>query len=216
MIYLSAALLFPISGCDPEHPRSFDNPPDCELSEQTLDSHLEVCRSCMKTIATAESMYYGDYNTYTEHFPNLRSTGVWMYEAEDILCPECRIQFYLNCSSSEHYTLSCPLPREPNHGCIVDGIPQWPPEPCPDPLMYCRLHMHTIATLEAMYYAEWGIYTDSFDELETTGGLGSTMFCPGCDQQYDLRCPRDQTYILTCPMPSDPIHGSVVEGYTSW
>ncbi len=85
--------------------------------EPTVDN----CRSNMQTIATAQSMYYGYYNTYAGDLADLRE----FFEGGIILsCPVCGETYDLH-ADSEHYAVVCPCVCEPPHGSVVDGMISW-------------------------------------------------------------------------------------------
>jgi hypothetical protein len=100
----------------PNHGYIADGIP-CWPQEPTVDN----CRSNMRGIAVAQSMYFGYYNTYAGDIGALRE----FYEGSIILlCPVCGETYELH-GDSEHYSVVCPCVCEPPHGSVVDGITSW-------------------------------------------------------------------------------------------
>lgn len=84
--------------------------------------YLEICRSNMRCLATACAMYYGYNNRYPEVLSDLEE----VMENWDLECPAyASIYLYETNQEGDSYTLTCPLPLHPNHGCFVDGYPNW-------------------------------------------------------------------------------------------
>jgi hypothetical protein len=89
-------------------------------------THQDCCRNRMAVLATAESMYYGEYNTYTDSYDNLYNSGIYTFpDHRSISCPQCDNVLILNSPSSEHYSIHCPQPSSPTHGSVVDGFTSW-------------------------------------------------------------------------------------------
>jgi len=180
-----------------------ENPPPCGPPDQ-------VCHNNMMTMATAEQMYYADHNTYTSDWGNIRQA----YMQTDMpQCPSCGEYYYLN-GGPEHFCVMCPNPSEPNHGYILDGYCSWQDDDTERAgVEDCRANMMLAATAEAMHYATFDEYTDSFSELAHHADVDS--LCPACGNGYVLRAEGDH-YAIRCTCPTDPEHGSVVDGVASW
>jgi len=88
-------------------------------------TYENLCHSHMVALATAESMYYGEYNTYTDSYDNLYNSGIYTFSHYLIQCPLSGNVLFLYSPSSEHYSITCPEPYPPYHGSIVDGITSW-------------------------------------------------------------------------------------------
>lgn len=78
----------------------------------------KVCRGNMRAIATAESMYYAEYDCYAE------GDAIFEYLGREYYCPTCNF-LYLVEGNQDHYRIRCPTPTHPTHGSIVDGVFSW-------------------------------------------------------------------------------------------
>lgn len=84
--------------------------------------------------------------------------------------------------------------------------------------MSCKSNMRTLATALSMYLSEFGAYPDSLPML-TDAGIGSVdspmhlLECPACDSVY-LYLTDGESFTLACPC--DSLHGSIVDGTSSW
>ncbi len=77
------------------------------------------CRSQMRSIATMEALYYGQFDRYGTMLEMLEA-GLGPY----MVCPGCGYDYLIELGF-ETYSLTCPMPLYPSHGSIVDGIPSW-------------------------------------------------------------------------------------------
>ncbi len=77
------------------------------------------CRSHMRSIATGEAMFFGQFNRYGT-MDELIAQGFLPY----LTCPGCGFDYMLEIGC-ETFALSCPMPVYPTHGSIVDGIASW-------------------------------------------------------------------------------------------
>jgi len=86
-----------------------------------------ACRSNMRSLASAETMYYGKYETYTT-VANLASSDM-MGNADVTQCPTAD-DIYDITATATTYTIPCPAgPAGTNlHGSIIDGIMSWQSE----------------------------------------------------------------------------------------
>lgn len=79
-----------------------------------------ACRSQMGSLATAEEMYYADFNTYGDA---AELAGSNMLEnATGMQCPTANAG-YVIANSDDGYTIPCP--NGDSHGTIVAGIKSW-------------------------------------------------------------------------------------------
>lgn len=84
--------------------------------------YLEICRSNMRTLATACAMYYGLHSRFPEALSDLEE----FMQNWDVECPAyASIYLYETNPEGDTYTLTCPLPAIHNHGNIVDGVTSW-------------------------------------------------------------------------------------------
>ncbi len=87
-----------------------------------------ACRSNMRSIGSAEAMYYGKYSAYG-NAQALADSKV-MENAESLMCPYSKDPYVYNAGTTT-YTVSCPAPGGPpdyQHGSVVDGITSWQSE----------------------------------------------------------------------------------------
>ena len=83
-----------------------------------------ACRSNMRSLASAESMYYGKYNTYAGDAANLASSEV-MSNAESVTCPIGNDEYDI--TGGDTYLIECSNggPAAFPHGSVDDGIMSW-------------------------------------------------------------------------------------------
>ncbi len=83
------------------------------------------CRSNLRSLGSAEAMYYGYHNVYGS-IGSLVLDGEGnsvMGNAADIICPT-QGGGYTAAAGVDTYTIPCPN-GDPNHGSILDGIVSW-------------------------------------------------------------------------------------------
>ncbi len=83
-----------------------------------------ACRSNMRSLASAEAMYYGKYNVYGS-VANLDASGM-MENAEETECPTTDLAYAI-VAAADTYTIPCGV-ADPVHGSVVDGITSWQSE----------------------------------------------------------------------------------------
>ncbi len=84
-----------------------------------------ACQSNMRSLGSAEAMYYGSENTYGS-VANLSGAGGVMENADDITCPSSANVGYTATIVGDVYSIPCPFPAAAiTHGSIVDGIVSW-------------------------------------------------------------------------------------------
>ena len=85
-----------------------------------------ACRSNLRSLGSAEAMYYGAEGVYGA-IGDLVSSDV-MENAGDIQCPVDDVP-YVATASATTYTIPCPSAAPPiTHGSIDDGIVSWQAE----------------------------------------------------------------------------------------
>ena len=129
------------------------------------------CRANMRTIASQCIIFFAENSRYPE---SLEEIGM-----EDFFCPDCGLQYsyfaYFNEGTQEpEFFIECPLPSDPNHGCIDNGVPSWttPQEPSEDA---CRANMRTIASQAVLYFANHSRYPKILEEI-----CIACVVCPVC------------------------------------
>ena len=82
------------------------------------------CRSNMRTIASACVLFFAQHSSYPETLDELGPPF------DRMTCYDCGLSYvfysYDNPAAGECFFVGCPLPSEPNHGHIDNGIPSWP------------------------------------------------------------------------------------------
>ena len=83
-----------------------------------------ACRSNMRSLASAEAMYYGKENCY-DGAAGLASSGV-MENAVSVMCPIGPTPYDITVDSTT-YLLECASTNPPDfpHGSVNDGITSW-------------------------------------------------------------------------------------------
>lgn len=203
---ICAAVL--VTGC--ENPADGVTPPG---SHPLLDSQYDrisipeatygPCQDNVATLCSAQSMYYGTYNCYASDIQDL-------YEllGDTLVCPWVFEQYEVTLLGESSYWIQCTeYPVHPGGGPGTGG---WPPA---NPVRACRSCMQSLATSEAMFYGTYNRY-GSMQEL-VEAGFGPWLTCPGCGLDYIVET-GFETYTLSCPNPTYPSHGSVVDGIFSW
>jgi len=80
---------------------------------------LYTCRSQMRSIASSEAMFYGRFNRYGT-MQEMIDAGYITY----MTCPGCGYDYIIELGYKT-YTLYCPMPQQPSHGSVVDGMFSW-------------------------------------------------------------------------------------------
>jgi len=175
---------------------------------------LHTCQTYMLALRSACSMYYGIYNEYPSELQDLVNEGLIPFIPE---CPECNAPYQYFSDSTGSYSIYCPLPSDPTHGYIIDGITYFPRDTT-NSQEICRNNMRCLATATAMYYGAYNRYPEELRLLGTTGIMENWWItCPACGRKYDYWTDEEgQVYAIYCPLPRDPNHGSVYDGVVSW
>ncbi len=163
---------------------------------------VDECRATMRTIASQCVIFYAINGTYPADMEELGEPY------SEMTCPECGEHYNLK-GDTEHFALDCPLPPVISHGSIVDGIVSWIGEPG-NGQDACRANMRTIASQCVIFYALNSRYPKTLEEMGMAG-----VVCPGCCLDYQLIGTETDFYI-GCPLPSDPSHGFIDNGISSW
>ena len=79
----------------------------------------------------------------------------------------------------------------------------------------CRCNMRSLGSAEALYYAQYGVFTD-VGNLSSSGTMGNAnlLECPTAGITYTVVLQLN-TYRIPCPIVA-PNHGSIDDGLTSW
>ncbi len=84
-----------------------------------------ACRSNLRSLGSAEAMYYGAENMYGS-IANLSGVGGVMENADAIICPTSTNGYAATTvANSTTYVISCPIVDPLTHGSIDDGIVSW-------------------------------------------------------------------------------------------
>ena len=176
----------------------------------------EICHSNMTCLASAMAMFYGCYNRYPEELSELGTSGI--FEFWDNPCPACgEVYQYTTNSIGDTYAIYCPMPTEPTHGYVIDGICYWPPDPSGG-IEACRSNMRSLGSACAMFYGCENRYPVHLKELGISGVMENwDLVCPSCGELYSYHSDSPySTYVIQCPLPNDPCHGSIDDGIVSW
>lgn len=175
----------------------------------------EICHENMISLSDAMIPFYG----MTGKFPDsLSELEIIDPELCDLRCPSCDLPYIYNLSSSgEVYTITCPLPNDPNHGFVINGQRSWTPDSSLWPSV-CHTNMIRLLYGCAGFYGMYNRYPEQLSELGTSGVMEFWMYeCPACGELYqystDSTC---STYVIHCPLPWDPGHGYIENGHCSW
>ncbi|MCD4776927.1 MAG: hypothetical protein K8S15_12860 [Candidatus Aegiribacteria sp.] len=175
-----------------------------------------ICHSNMRTLATCCSMFYGINNRYPEELSEFGTSGIYKYW--DDPCPACgELYIYETNPVGDTYSIYCPMPVDPNHGYVIDGVCYWPPDTSGNQEA-CRNNMRCLATGCSIFYGSYNRYPNELSELGTSGIMENwDQRCPACGELYHYSADSvTSTYLIRCPLPWDPNHGSIEDGMTSW
>lgn len=175
----------------------------------------EICHANMRSLASACAMFYGGENRYPEELSELGTSGI--YGNWDNPCPACEELYHYSTDLYSTYSIHCPMPDYPTHGYVIDGICYWPPDPSGGQDA-CRSNMRSFGSAFAMFYGSYNRYPEHLKELGTSGIMGNwDTPCPSCGELYHYTTDSTgQTYVIQCPLPCDPNHGSIEDGVCSW
>lgn len=171
----------------------------------------QICHENMETLGEGISMFYGMFGKYPGSMEELAEMEPGLYDLE---CPSCSLG-YIYSHNPSRYTLTCPLPEEPNHGSLINGWPSWPPDPPQWPSV-CHNNMLYMASACAMYYGQYNIYPGEIADLVAEGYFPMEPECPACGEPYNYSTDTLSTYTIECPLPEDPDHGFVRDGVGHW
>ncbi|OPL17599.1 MAG: hypothetical protein AVO35_09210 [Candidatus Aegiribacteria sp. MLS_C] len=157
-------------------------------------------------------MFYGLEGRYPDSLEELASVDPRL---PDLVCPSCSLAYEWDTDGFEGYLLGCPLPEDPDHGYVKDGVPYWPPDPSAWPGI-CHGNMTTLAAGLAQYFGMYNLYPAELEGLVAEGILDELPVCPECGGYYLYKTDCQTTYTVECPLPSDPNHGWITDGECSW
>lgn len=82
-----------------------------------------ACRSNLRSLGSAEAMYYGTYNVYGT-VAELNDSDI-MGNASAITCPTSDLGYATTTATSTTYIIACGIIIPTTHGSIEDGIVSW-------------------------------------------------------------------------------------------
>lgn len=175
-----------------------------------------ICHGNMTSLAVGCSIFYGTYSRFPDELSELGTSGIM--EDWDRQCPACgELYHYSTDSTGTTYMIHCPLPWDPGHGYVIDGECSWPPDTSGFQDA-CRGNMRCLGTGCSIFYGTYARFPNDLSELGTSGIMENwDVPCPACGEIYHYSTdPTGQTYFIQCPLPWDPGHGIIVDGYASW
>ena len=169
---------------------------------KSADGYVNECRANMRTIAGQCTIFFAGNSRYPNSLEEIGMSGV--------CCPECNEEYELIGTRTEYY-VGCPIPDCSSHGFIENGIPSWAnePEPWED---QCQATMWYLFCGCVMYFAENNYYPADQASMDEPY---CSMVCPECETPYDFRS-DEENCVITCPLPTLPNHGQIINGSTSW
>ncbi len=175
----------------------------------------QACQGYMRSLASGCAMYYGKYNEYPEELEDLVTEGIFQVIP---MCPACSTPYgYSRDTAGVSYTICCPLPVDPTHGYIINGVCYFPPDTTGSEAA-CHSNMCCLGSAMAMYYGRYNRYPEELSLLGTSGTMENwDIHCPACGKIYHYWTDEEgQIYLIQCPLPWDPGHGSIYDGMISW
>ncbi len=160
----------------------------------------EECHENMRVIGEQQVIYYAYNGFFASSLEELGLSGT--------VCPECGLEYLME-GNERTFSIRCPLPSDPTHGSIVDGVATWTPGSSGHE-SECRANMRTISSQCVIFFAMNDRYPDNLDEI----GMGS-LTCPECGNPY-IYNGDEQSWYIECGKPEDPNHGYILDGVASW
>ena len=165
-----------------------------------IDSNAQACRANMRTIASQQVIYFATHDRYAATLEELGMAG--------ITCPECGLEYVIEATECD-CSIHCPLPTEPTHGSIINGVATWGPGEAEEEL--CRNNMMMIANACIYFFSQNERYPDDLEELGIT-----CLNCPTCGDSYIYNSSDETSFYLGCPNLPEPGHGYIDDGVASW
>ena len=157
-----------------------------------MDNFTSACRANMRTIASQQIIYFASHEHYAATLEELGMAGV--------TCPQCGLDYFMEANESD-FSIHCPLPSDPTHGSIIDGMATWTTF---GGMVECQANIRTMVSANLIFYAENCRFANSLEEL---GFEDST--CPGCGNHYAYHTyDNGESFYISCPIPLFDCHGS--------
>ena len=116
--------LFDSSSSDSEDLQALLAYQEEQFSSVEAQAEEVSCRSNLRSLGSAEAMFYGAENRYGT-IAEIVSSCV-MSNADQLTCPTCNRGYSATIlDDGESYRISCPRYGSENHGEIEDGIVSW-------------------------------------------------------------------------------------------
>jgi hypothetical protein len=180
-------------------PDSVVSPVEPEITPDAMNFE-EECHENMRVIGGQQAIYFAMNGCYASSMEELGLAG--------ISCPECGLEYLLE-GDERTYSIHCPLPSDPTHGSIVDGMATWTPGSSGHE-SECRACMRTIASQCVLFFAMNSRYPENLEEI----GMGN-FTCPECGYPY-VYSGDEKYFFIECGKPTDPNHGCIDNGVVSW
>lgn len=184
----------------------------CTDNDQTASSPLEpdplgdshdfvsICRANMRSISSQQVLYFAVHERYATTLEQLELSG--------LQCPECGLEYLLE-ADAYSFNVYCPLPEEPTHGSVIDGVASWPPGESEE--WFCRNNMYAITYACILFFTENERYPETLEELGIT-----SLTCPSCNEPYFYDSSAEDDMYVGCPCLPEPGHGFIDSGVASW
>jgi len=162
--------------------------------------YADECHGNMYAVAMQQCIYYAVNGSFAS---TLEELGFY-----SLTCRECNLEYLME-GDERTFSIRCPLPSDPTHGSIVDGVATWTPGP-QEPVWICRANMRLICMQCVIFFAINSRYPESLEEI----GM-SNFICPECGNPYVFIGSR-WSFFIECGKPEDPNHGYILDGVPSW
>ena len=173
----------------------------------------DICHKYLILMGIAQIMYYGVHCEFADNIEDLEK--FIPLPIESVYCPVNGE--YIFTVDDNGYSITCPTNEIMSHGYIQNGVVSWPPNPS-EYLEYCQSNMMSLTTACSMYYGIYNRFPEKLCDLGISGVMDNwDLMCPACSLLYIYETDvSGQTFTIHCPLPTDPNHGSVVDGIPSW
>lgn len=177
------------------------SPTEPDLLQSQRDN-AEACHDLMQFICSEQAIFYAENGWYASSLEELELSG--------LTCPECELEYILE-GDTKTFAIHCPLPSDPTHGSVIDGVATWPPDPGNFQSL-CRANIRTLASQCVIFFVNNSRYPETLEEM----GMGSYT-CPECGEPYIYYTYENgYAFFMGCSLLPSPGHGFIDNGVASW